>query len=279
MAAGTVSLAEELQSLVPAVQPSPWPGYEWVEGFGVMAMPFTSGHVLVLRAFPRNSFVPYKSVWHRTPDGTWTIFVDGAPAEKACPRYFGAAAEESSSARIDLTWTGPMDLEVTVEPLELRWTMSLTEPAYLRALNAASSRLPEVAWRSPVLLRGMELMASVVLGMGDVELAGKVPSGHWATLTPRRMYFVRSAHAELAGLDWDHLSRRPRRRRSVQHACQANQPLPLEGLSSSPARLSETAADEPNNSLRAQRRRQHRLSGGGRWPTRPCAGPWLGQPG
>jgi len=198
-AAGTVSLAEELQSLTPAVQPSPWPGYEWVDGFGVMAMPFTSGHLLALRAFPRNSFAPYKSVWHRTPDGTWTIFVDGAPAEKACPRYFGAAAEESRSARIDVTWTGPMDLEVTVEPLNLRWTMSLTEPAYLKALNAASSRLPEAAWRSPVLLRGIELMASVVLGMGDVQLAGRVPSGHWATVTPRRMYFVRSAHAELAG--------------------------------------------------------------------------------
>jgi hypothetical protein len=44
-------------------------------------------------------------------------------------------------------------------------------------------------------------MASVVLGMGDVQLVGRVPSGHWATLTPRRMYFVRSAHADLAGLD------------------------------------------------------------------------------
>jgi len=198
---GTLSLAQELQSLTPAAQPSPWPGYEWVEGFGVMAMPFTSGHVLVLRAFPRNSFAPYKSVWHRTPEGSWTIFVDGASTETACPRYFGAAAKDSRSARIDLTWTGPMDFEVTAEPPGLRWTMSLTEPAYLRALNAASSRLPEAAWRSPVLLRGMELMASVVLGMGDVQLAGRVPSGHWATMTPRRMYFVRSAHAELAGLD------------------------------------------------------------------------------
>jgi len=200
-AVGTVSLAEELQSLGPAVQPSPWPGHEWVEGFGVMAMPFTSGHVLVLRAFPRNSFAPYKSVWHRTPEGTWTIFVDGAPIETACPRYFGAAAKESRSARIDLTWTGPMDLEVTAEPPGLRWTMLLTEPPYLRALNAASSRLPEAAWRSSFVLRGMELMASVVLGMGEVQLAGPVPSGHWATLTPRRMYFVESAHAELAGID------------------------------------------------------------------------------
>jgi hypothetical protein len=200
-AVGTVSLAQELQSLGPAVQSSPWPGHEWVDGFGVMAMPFTSGHVLVLRAFPRNSFAPYKSVWHRTPEGAWTIFVDGAPIESACPRYFGAAAKECRSARIHLTWTGPMDLEVTVEQLELRWTMSLTEPAYLRALNAASSHLPERAWRSPLVLRGMEWMASSVLGMGDVQLAGRVPSGHWATLTPRRMYFVRRAHAELAGLD------------------------------------------------------------------------------
>jgi hypothetical protein len=200
-AVGTVSLAEELQSLGPAVQPSPWPGHEWVEGFGVMAMPFTSGHVLVLRAFPHNSFAPSKSIWHRTPEGTSTIFVDGASMETACPRYFGAAAKENRSARIDLTWIGPMDLEVTAEPPGLRWTMSLTGPPYLRALNAASSRLPEAAWRSSFVLRGMELMASIVLGMGDVQLAGRVPSGHWATLTPRRMYFVRSAHAELAGLD------------------------------------------------------------------------------
>jgi hypothetical protein len=41
----------------------------------------------------------------------------------------------------------------------------------------------------------------LVLGMGEVQLAGKVPSGHWATLTPRRMYLVPSARAELAGLD------------------------------------------------------------------------------
>jgi hypothetical protein len=116
--------------------------------------------MLVLRAFPRNAFAPYKSVWHRTPDGTWTIFIDGAPLERACPRYFGAAAQENLTARVDLTWTGPMDLAVTAEPPGLRWTMSLTEPAYLRALNAVSSRLPEAAWRSSLVLRGMELMAS-----------------------------------------------------------------------------------------------------------------------
>jgi len=207
-----------------------------------MAMPFTSGHVLVLRAFPHNSFAPYKSIWHRTPEGTWTIFVDGASMETACPRYFGAAAKENRSARIDLTWIGPMDLEVTAEPPGLRWTMSLTEPPYLRALNAASSRLPEAAWRSSFVLRGMELMASVVLGMGEVQLAGPVPSGHWATLTPRRMYFVRDAHAELAALDLGSPVKAAPRRGSAQRACQADQPLPSEGLSSGSARPGEPGA-------------------------------------
>ena len=96
-----------------------------------MAMPFSSGHVLVPRVFPRNSFASYKSVWHRTPEGTWTIFVDGASLDTACPRYFGVAAKENRSARVDLTWTGPMDLEVKADPPGLRWTMSLTEPVYL----------------------------------------------------------------------------------------------------------------------------------------------------
>ena len=65
----------------------------------------------------------------------------------------------------------------------------------------AGQKLDRKAWRSSFVLRGMDLMASVVLGMGEVQLAGPVPSGHWATLTPRRMYFVRDAHAELAALD------------------------------------------------------------------------------
>lgn len=48
---------------------------ERVVGFGVMGLPFTSGHYLAYRDFPETSFSPaYKSVWHRTPAGVWTFY-------------------------------------------------------------------------------------------------------------------------------------------------------------------------------------------------------------
>jgi hypothetical protein len=43
---------------------------ERVIGFGVMGLPFASGHYLAYRDFPATSFSPaYKSVWHRVPTG------------------------------------------------------------------------------------------------------------------------------------------------------------------------------------------------------------------
>ena len=47
---------------------------ETVTGFGVMGLPFASGHYLALRDFPAASFLPdsvpgYRSVWHRDPAG------------------------------------------------------------------------------------------------------------------------------------------------------------------------------------------------------------------
>jgi len=39
-------------------------------GYGVMGLPFRSGHVLGLRRFPASSIGPgYRSVWHRDPQG------------------------------------------------------------------------------------------------------------------------------------------------------------------------------------------------------------------
>ena len=47
---------------------------ERVAGFGVMGLPFRSGHYLAFRHFPASSFSPaYRSVWHRDPSGTWTF--------------------------------------------------------------------------------------------------------------------------------------------------------------------------------------------------------------
>ena len=102
-----MSLASELQQIKPVTRASPWPGYEHVRGFGVFSLPFDSGHVLVLRSFPENDFTPYITIWHRSPDGKWSIFVNAVRLDIACPRYYGSAASHVQFSRITLTWTGP----------------------------------------------------------------------------------------------------------------------------------------------------------------------------
>src|SRR5947209_1004370 len=65
-------------------------------GYGVMGLPFGSGHILALRRFPASSIGPgYRSVWHRDPDARWTFFQDVAP-NQGCSRYFGGTTSCSS---------------------------------------------------------------------------------------------------------------------------------------------------------------------------------------
>ena len=55
-------------------------------GFGVMGLPFTSGHYLALRQFPATTFAPaYLSVWHRDPAGNWTFYATTPAAQELCP--------------------------------------------------------------------------------------------------------------------------------------------------------------------------------------------------
>ena len=48
-----------------------WPGTnERFTGYGVIALPFASGHYLALRNMAATSIGPgYRNVWHRSPDG------------------------------------------------------------------------------------------------------------------------------------------------------------------------------------------------------------------
>jgi hypothetical protein len=60
-------------------------------GYGVMGLPFASGHVLAMRRFPASSIGPaYTSVWHRDPAGRWD-FWQNQPGDQACSRYLGSA--------------------------------------------------------------------------------------------------------------------------------------------------------------------------------------------
>ena len=180
---------------------SPWPDHEYVKGWGVMGLPFDSGHYLALRVFPENDFAPYKTVWHRDPEGWWSIFVDGPRLDTACPRYYGAACSRIEHAKIDLAWTGPMSLRVTADTPRLDWTLDARQTGLLRVLNGMSARLPDWTWRPTPLLRARELLARSVLGMGDIRMKGTMPSGHTGTLMPQRMYFIDDSHATIDGED------------------------------------------------------------------------------
>ena len=195
-----VDLASSLARMPAVHGQGPWPGHEHVKGWGVFGLPFDSGHVLALRVFPESDFGPYRTVWHRDPEGRWSIYVDGPRLDTACPRYYGAACTSTGFARIELDWTGPASLRVHMESPSLDWMLTATDTPTLRALNAVGARLPLSTWRPRALLRARERLAGV-LGMGELQLAGTMPSGHVGILMPQRMYFVEDSTATLDGVD------------------------------------------------------------------------------
>lgn len=196
-----IDLAAMLRDL-PAVRGrAPWPGHEYVKGWGVFGLPFDSGHVLALRVFPENDFAPYSTIWHRDPEGRWAIFADAPRLDIACPRYYGPACERTARARIGIEWTGPASLRVTLDAPPLDWSLTATDTPLLRAINAVSARLPAWTWRPAPLLRARELLARRVLDMGDLRLSGTMPSGHHGTLMPQRMYLIEGSTAILDGTD------------------------------------------------------------------------------
>ena len=194
------NLARRLSDLTPVRGRAPWRDHEYVKGWGVFGLPFDSGHVLALRVFPENDFGSYRTVWHRDPDGRWSIYVDGPRLDTACPRYYGAACAYTGFARIGVTWTGANSLRVTMDKPALEWTLTAHENLTLRLLNPISARLPLSSWRPRWLVRAREELARS-LGMGDLKLSGRMPSGHTGILMPGRMYLIDEARASLDGRD------------------------------------------------------------------------------
>jgi hypothetical protein len=202
---------------------APWPGHEYVRGWGVFGLPFDSGHVLALRVFPENSFAPYRSVWHRDPEGRWSIFVDATRLDIACPRYYGPACERVCHARIELSWTGPRVLHVSMDQPHLEWTLCVGRSRLLDLLNSISAALPAASWRLRAMVRSRELLAGA-LGLGRLELAGEMPSGHHGLLMPQRMYPVTRSQASLDGAALGHATR------LEQNPTIGGVPLPARGV-------------------------------------------------
>ncbi|BBX18409.1 hypothetical protein MDUV_32690 [Mycolicibacterium duvalii] len=178
---------------------------ETVTGFGVMGLPFATGHYLAYRDFPAASFLPdsvpgYRSVWHRAPDGTWTFYAT-TPAEHSCARYFSTATtNDAVVCPVEATWTGDNALVIAI-PGVLEWALELHATATTRALTAVATRLPEQLWTSTGALGVIGRLAGTMLGAGQVRLAGTMPNGQHFRIAPRQMWAVRTSRAFLFGRD------------------------------------------------------------------------------
>jgi hypothetical protein len=172
-------------------------------GYGVMGLPFRSGHVLGLRRFPVSSVGPgYRAVWHRDPDGRWTFYQD-QPAHLACTRYFGSAVDEVRKGRVDVTWTGPRSFKVVAGDGdgELAWTVSLRSSATTRLFNAVGAALPDGAWRSERTLGIMSRAAGTMLKAGPIRLTGLTPDGQRFLGRPLTTWLAAHSTATIGGVD------------------------------------------------------------------------------
>lgn len=171
-------------------------------GYGVMGIPFVSGHMLCLRRFPTNSIGKgYTSVWHRNPDGEW-IFIQDAPPQRACSRYFGSAVAESLTGEIKIAWESARDFSVTIEgDYSLNWQVSLGHTAATQIANAMGQVIPGALWRNRTVLNMVGVVGGLFLGAGRLSLTGKVPNGQRFVSNPRKIWAIASSTAIWCGQD------------------------------------------------------------------------------
>lgn len=170
-------------------------------GYGVMGLPFNSGHILGLRRFPASSIGPgYRSVWHRDPSGRWTFYQD-QPAELACTRYFGSAIDDVREGPIAITWTGPRSFDVSAGGDELAWTIELASTPVTSTLNRVAALLPDRAWHSAPVLAAIARAAGPALRAGRLRLNGVTPNGQHFVANPLHIWIARNSSARVRGTD------------------------------------------------------------------------------
>jgi hypothetical protein len=183
---------------------------ERFNGYGVMGLPFTTGHILGMRRFPVSSLgESYTSVWHRDPEGRWTFYQNVSP-KKSCTRYFGSMVSRAELAEIDISWTADLDFSMTVEgSRRLQWQVSLGHTLGTWVLSGIGSILPGVLWKNPTVLRSMGKLASLALGAGRVNLVGRSPNGQTFIANPRRIWTIVASRAVLDGCDLGSIGEHP----------------------------------------------------------------------
>jgi hypothetical protein len=175
---------------------------ERFKGYGVMGLPFHSNHVLALRRFPKTSVGPaYNSVWHRNPDGGWTIYSNQSP-QLSCSRFFGSAANQSIQTKIEIVWTDDDQIDVAIEEVDFEWHIKLSTTWRTNMMNSMGKILPDAAWKNKRILSVMSSMAGSVFGIGKVALYGYVPNGQYFIANPYLMWEIHESRASMAGNDF-----------------------------------------------------------------------------
>lgn len=179
----------------------PGPG-ERLAGYGVMGLPFTSGHVLGLRRWTASSVgAGFTSIWHRDPAGRWTFYESAGP-ETACARYFGDDTDLVHVEPIELTWTGDHGLRIrTTDSDHVDWSVELGATPMTRLMTLAGAGLPPRAWRSPRLLSALGVAAGRLLGVGTVRLTGQTSNGQQFDANPLKIWAVTTSKAVIDGED------------------------------------------------------------------------------
>lgn len=168
-------------------------------GYGVMGLPFASGHVLGMRRFPASSIGPgYTSIWHRSPDGEWTFYSDTEPL-LSCNRYFGNEVDSFERAEIDIAWTGPRSISIRIPSADFVWDAEIAPSAATRLMNGLGGLMPEPMWRNGTVLDVMSWAARLLLGVGRVTLRGEAPNRQRYIANPRLMWTIPSSTASLKG--------------------------------------------------------------------------------
>jgi len=174
---------------------------ERVSGYGVMGLPFASGHVLGLRRWTASSVGDrFTSIWHRNPAGRWT-FYESVPCQVACTRYFGADVERVQEGPIGLDWEAPDRLRVRTDDGAVDWTIEAGATIATRMMSAMGSTLPMAAWRSRTMLGAIGAVAGRVLGVGKVKLTGATSNQQHFDANPLRVWYVNESHAVVEGED------------------------------------------------------------------------------
>lgn len=167
-------------------------------GYGVMGVPYSGGHYLVLRDMLASSLgTPYRAIWHRDPTGRWTIFTTVDP-DVSCPRYFGAAADVERIPAIDVTWRDDWTVDITMGT-RLSWQLGLEATSATRMMTSMGSAMPPWALNSTAVLASMGPMAGGVLRAGKVRLRGHTPNDQSFKAIPLQVWRVIRGDAQLDG--------------------------------------------------------------------------------